>query len=166
MQKFVRMMLLGLVLLIISACDSALPAEVKETATPEVTPAVENVSLSGEYFLNLSSVADEYLPQNTPPASAGKKWILVIATITSTTGPTITVAEDSLYLVDNEGQRIVAEKPDAAVVPPLGGAVVATGEGMRGLVRFAVPEDFIPKKFVWCMDAACEQELAADVPEI
>jgi hypothetical protein len=166
MQKFVRMMLLGLVLLIISACDSAVPAEVKETATPEVTPAVENVSLSGEYFLSLSGIADEYLPDNTPEVPAGKKWIVVTATINNTTGPTTTVADNSLYLVDDAGQRILAEKPDAAVMPPLVGAVIGSGEGVRGLARFAVPADFIPKKLVWCMDDACDQSLAIDTPEL
>jgi hypothetical protein len=60
----------------------------------------------------------------------------------------------------------MVEKPDAAVHPPLAGAVVATGEGVRGLARFAVPEDFIPKQMLWCMDAACEQPLAISLPEL
>jgi hypothetical protein len=165
MQTFVRMVLLGILLMAASACDQMM-SDLGVVVTPEVTPEISNVSVSGEYFLTISNVIDEYLPETTPAVPEGSKWILIIASVNNTTGPTITVEENALYLVDDKEERYLAEKPDAGTMPPLVGAVIPAGQGARGLVRFAIPQDSVPKQLEWCLDAECEQRLTIDVPPV
>jgi|GEM_PF-5837984 len=165
MQKFVRLMLFGLCLLAASACEQ-ISLDYGVVVTPEVTPEVSNISLSGEYFLTVSDIVDEYLPDTTPEVPEGFKWVLVTASVSNTTGPTITVAEDALSVVDDAGVRYLAETPDAATTPPLIGAVVPAGEGVRGLARFAIPEDTTPALLEWCLDAMCEQRLTISLPPL
>jgi hypothetical protein len=164
MQNFVRWVLLGIIMLGATACDQLMP-DFGAVVTPEATPEIRNVSLSGEYFLTITNVIDEYLPETTPDAPEGSKWILITASIHNTTGPTINVEEGALYIVDDKDERYVAETPDAATMPPLVGASIPTGQGVMGIARFALPQDSTPMRLEWCLDADCAQVIGIDLPQ-
>jgi hypothetical protein len=125
---------------------------------------VSNVSRTGELVLAITSATDEYLPDGTPPAPEGRRWVVVNASIINSSRTSLEVLPGSLSLLDVEGQRYSADTPDESLRPSLIGSIARAQESLRGLARFAVPQDVQVVSLEWCPDAACSERLVIDLP--
>jgi len=164
-MKYVsRLTILMLAVLLVSACDQLEGLLAEPAATVEPTPAVRNVSAAGELVLVITSATDEFLPDGTPPAPEGQRWVVVNASIINSGSTAVSVLAESLSLLDAEGQRYVADAPDETVSPALIGGIVPAQETLRGLARFAVPQDVAVIALEWCTDAACSERLLIELP--
>ncbi len=138
--------------------------EAQPTPTEEVTEAAATEVVipanTENYFLAISAVIDAAsAPEDTPPAPEGSQWIIVMASLGSQAGETVQVFAEDLTLIDSDGSLYMPEAADSATEPPLIGGSVELGTSLRGLVRFAIPEDATPAFLQWCPGGNCEQRL-------
>lgn len=150
------------------AADVAETPEVRgATATPDTTaastPDPQVISSSDEYFIAVQAGLTE-MPDSIPDAPDDSRWFAVVATLGNTAGDEVTVTTDNLILLTEDGERYTAEAADDIMTPPLVDSTLATGESVNGTVRFAIPEEAVPVRLQWCLDADCESVLQGAIP--
>ena len=163
MKHLSRLSLWIVALLIGSGCDQ-IEALLGASATAEPTPVVSNVSRTGELVLTITGATEEYLPDGTPDAPEGSRWVVVNASIINSSRTSLEVLPASLSLLDEQGQRYAADAPDESLRPSLIGSMARAQESLRGLARFAVPLNVRVVSLEWCPDAACSERLVIDLP--
>lgn len=135
--------------------------------TPAVTPDPEPnfSSPGGEYYV---AVTNNLMGEFAPPAEAdppeGFEWVVIGATLSNDAGETVEVTQESITLIDAEGNRYSPEPDDTSITPQLVGSTLAEGESVVGFARFAIPEGAMPDVLEWCVDEDCTIALQNNVP--
>lgn len=144
-----------------SPTPSPTPSNATPTPSPSaVPPAAALYGFQVSYTLDAEPDDPEAGPQE------GQRWIVVVAALQNNSGQPVTIARESLSLIDQEGGRYAPDAPDEATQPPLIGTRLEAGEDLLGLVRFTIPEEAQAVTLVWCPDgpAPCDQPLTAPIP--
>jgi hypothetical protein len=145
--------------------------------TAEAQPAfmtaepLEDISTTndGDYYVAVS-YAQEFVPEGVPAPPAGRTWLVVVATLGNQTGPAVQVTAQDLALIDEAGSRIAPEPPDDTTQPAMVGAVLAEGQSILGIARFAVPVGTTPSSLTleWCPlradDGPCPEPIRSAIP--
>jgi hypothetical protein len=125
-------------------------------------------SASEDYGLAVTSADQNFVPGDSssqPPA--GRKWVVVSASLQNLQGSTVVVEAGALTLIDAQGQSYTAAPPSEITQPSLVGTTLAQGDWIRGLALFEVPVDAVAARLEWCPagSAACAAPLSSSIPQ-
>ncbi|MEL6152367.1 MAG: hypothetical protein AAFR56_22235 [Chloroflexota bacterium] len=156
---------------IAEAVDNVTP-EVTSNETPEVTDGTGlNIIIN-----NSSEMESDIPPSNSESGAysltavrissleAGTRQYLLDATVLNQSAADITVADGSIALVTEAGERFSPVAMSDSIQPALIGATLALDESLRGFAQFEIPDGQTPSHIEWCVDDACEILLGSVVP--
>jgi hypothetical protein len=138
------------------------PTAASET-TPTPSPTAGATLTPVPYGFQVSYTLDASDDANPPE---GKRWLVVVTAIQNNGAAPITIEQQSLALVDQDGERYTPDEPTEETQPPLVGAYLEAGEDILGLVRFTIPDDAEVTTLEWCPQGSipCSQPLTAAIP--
>lgn len=133
------------------------------TVTPDGTPEIKE-DLPGTYIM--VSDPDYYMFVSytvTDPSAEvepATNRVVLSVNLGNNTGDTITVRNEALTLLDEDGNRFTPVA-DMSLDPQLLGNELNQGESVYGFVSFDIPDDANPAYLEWCLsgDSPCERPL-------
>lgn len=120
-----------------------------------------------DYSIVVHGAEQNFIPIDPPfLPGEGKKWILVVATLSNLGGDPVIVSTDSLTLIGRDRIRFTPDPPDELTQPALIGTRLEAGDWKMGMVRFEVPMEAIGDALEWCPATVitCTLPLQSPIP--
>lgn len=140
------------------ATDESTGDEVSVNLPPvDLDAPLPPVSADEAYYL-AASYATVETGINEDPASDGQHFVMTTVTLGNQSGATVTVGQDDLFLIGEDGERYAAVAMAERVSPALIGTTLAETDSVYGFALFAMPVDVEPVLFEWCPGGACDAQ--------
>jgi len=146
------------------ATESVAAEDVTPEATDSLLPSVNNVSLSGEFIIAVSTTLDGNLPESVRAPLEGQRWVIVNATIFNDSSQPLLIDPLNVFLTDQQDNRYPLDSAEVDIQPPLIGETIPAGESRRGMMQFSIDEDAMPTEIGWCLDDECQEILRSPLP--